>query len=716
VKLGSWSFGLPLPPRNNLKLTLSTSTSNRRTADISEPPAAPVVRVHADAKRGALRISGKPLAAAARLTTRRELIDRLFLITSLRELRLDPGRGIAWLSFDSAEISASEALEALAMSLRAPAPPRIPLPNEELVLGAPAGQPFEVRRAERGLTLWKVEELNSGRFRLSHPLLRRPLIREKVLDALAALAGVTGQNIPMLRPESVEVRCKPHRVTAGILVEVVEAALADYNRSPLANGLTMKERLVAINLVLAPISDNLFPPLGIANALLVYVLNIGHVQPAVQGLRMRRFNLELLYLCIGALTLISFHFFGAALMYATFIMWPKLVQRLRVTGERQFLARYRRRPQRVWIEREGTLLETSLAELPAGEIVVVREGDVVPADGTVLDGSGEVLESWITGAASAAKKVSGDPVFASTELCQGEIRMKIESTGDRAAASRLASWFGQALRQPALKTKAERYAESMVLPVLIVGLAAFARGGIGMTKAVIRPDYYSGTAIAEELSQLLTIIQAAEAGFYIADQAALDRLAESDCWIFDDSVPWTSSTNGSEPFAAKLRAQGVGEVIFLSSRSASDAARHATHLGFDQCHGDFSDEAKKALISQRQSLGKTIAYFGRNAGQVIVGEGASIAVSVSEGHRLGAASSHVALFVPDLARCRVLHSLSRARKASVGSAFMTSVIPNVAAMVGGIYLGTSILSSVILTNLGTLANYYHWRRTLQSAQ
>ena len=699
-----------------MKLSLSTSTPKRRPADNSEAPAAPAVQVLADAKRGAVRISGKPLAAAARLTTRRELIDRLFLITSLRGLRLDPSRGIAWLSFDSTEISVSEALEALAVSLRTPAAPRIPLPNEELLLGAPAAQPFEVWRTERGLTLWKVEELNSGHFRLSHPLLQRPLIRGKVLDALAALAGVTGQKAPMLRPESVEVRCKPHRVTADILVEVVESALADYNRSPLGNSLTLKERLVAINLVLAPISDNLFPPLGIANAFLVYVLNIGHLQPAVQGLRSRRFNLELLYLCIGALTLISFHFFGAAVMYATFVMWPRLIRQLRVAGERQFLARYRRRPQRVWIEREGALLERPLAELPAGEVVVVREGDIVPGDGTVLDGSGEVLESWITGATGAARKNSGDAVFASTELFQGEIRMRMEATGESAAASRLALWFGEALRQPALKTKADRYAESMVLPVLILGLAAFGRGGIGMTKAVIRPDYYSGTAMAEELSQLLTIIQAAEAGFYIADQSALDRLAESDCWIFDDSVPWTSSSNGGEPFAARLRSQGIGEVIFLSSQSSSHAARLAKDLGFDAYHGDVSDEEKKALISQRQSLGKTIAYFGRNAGEVIVGERASIAVSVSDGYRLGSPKSHAALFVPDLARCGVLHSLSRARKASIGSAFLTSVVPNVAAITGALYFGAGILSSVVITNLGTLATYYRWRRTLQSAQ
>ena len=676
----------------------------------------PVVRVRAGAKRGAVRISGKPLAAAARLTTRRELIDRLFFIPALRGLRLDPIRGTAWLSFDSAEIGIPAALDALAVALRIPSPPRLALPHDELLLGAPADQPFEVWRGERGLTLWKLEELDPGRFRLSHPLLRRGPIREKVLDALAGLAGVTGQTTPMLRPGSVEVRCQPHRVNAGILVEVVESALADYNRIPAAHGPAIRRSLVAANLALAPLSDFLFPPLGFANALLVWILNAEHVQPAVRGLRLRRFNLELLYLCVGLFTLLSFSFLGAGLMYAAFEVWPMLVRRLRVLGERQFLARYRRRPQRVWIERDGALLETTLAELPAGQIVVVREGDVVPGDGTVLDGVGEVLESWITGATGPVRKLPGDPVFASTELFQGEIRMRMDATGEGAAAARLASWFGQALRRPPLRAKAERMAESMVLPALVFGLAALGRGGIGMAKAVIRPDYFTGPAIAEELSELLTIIQAAEAGFYIGDQSVLDRLAESDCWIFDDSIPWISRANGALPFAAKLRSQGVGEAIFVSSQSSLDTARLANELGFDVHRGNLSITAKKALIAQRQSFGRNVAYFGDCSGQAIVAEQANIAVSVLDRRRLGAPTSPLALLVPELARCGVLHSLSRARSFSVGSAFVSSLMPNIAAMTGAIYFDFSVLSSVMLTNLGTLASYYRWRRTLQSAQ
>jgi len=237
-----------------------------------------------------------------------------------------------------------------------------------------------------------------------------------------------------------------------------------------------------------------------------------------------------------------------------------------------------------------------------------------------------------------------------------------------------------------------------------------------MAKAVIRPDYFTGPAIAEELSELLTIIQAAEAGFYVADQSVLDRLAESDCWIFDDSVPWISRANGASPFAEKLRSQGVREVIFLSGQSTPDTARLANELGFDVHYGNFNDEAKKAFIAQRQAMGEIVAYFGRSSAEPIVAGQANIAVSVLDRQRLAAPSSSVALLVPDLARCGVLHSLCRARMSSVGSAFLSSLIPNVAAITGAVYFNFSVLSSVILTNLGTLASYYRWRRALQSAQ
>jgi hypothetical protein len=267
-----------------------------------------------------------------------------------------------------------------------------------------------------------------------------------------------------------------------------------------------------------------------------------------------------------------------------------------------------------------------------------------------------------------------------------------------------------------LKIKSNRLAEAMVLPALLFGAAALARGGVHMTKAVIRPDYFTGPAIAEELSELLTIIQAAEAGFYIADQALLDRLAEADCWIFDDSVPWTASPHHGAEFAAHLRSQGIREVLFLSSQSSAEAAATAAALGFDTWHPNFAPGAWKNFIAQRQFLGRSVAYFGDCAKHPGATEQADVAISVLADRNLSAPPSPIALLTPDLARCSILQSLTRARASSVSSAFATSLVPNLAAMSGAIYLDFSVLTSVILTNLGTLASYYRWRRTLKSVQ
>ena len=66
-----------------------------------------------------------------------------------------------------------------------------------------------------------------------------------------------------------------------------------------------------------------------------------------------------------------------------------------------------------------------------------------------------------------------------------------------------------------------------------------------MTKAVIRPDYFSGPAMAEEFGDLSMILQAAEAGIVVLDPNVLVPILKADYWVFDDSVPWRF-TNASE--------------------------------------------------------------------------------------------------------------------------------------------------------------------------
>ena len=63
---------------------------------------------------------------------------------------------------------------------------------------------------------------------------------------------------------------------------------------------------------------------------------------------------------------------------------------------------------------------------------------------------------------------------------------------DEPRADRLLELYTTAFARPKTDSQATRIAELLVGPALLLGLAALGRGGIHMTKAVIRPDYFSG--------------------------------------------------------------------------------------------------------------------------------------------------------------------------------------------------------------------------------
>src|SRR5205807_1795538 len=76
-----------------------------------------------------------------------------------------------------------------------------------------------------------------------------------------------------------------------------------------------------------------------------------------------------------------------------------------------------------------------LSELRVGDIVLVRPGARIPADGTVVEGLADVDESMITGESKAVPKGSGTRVIAGTVVGGGSLRVRITAIGDQTALS-----------------------------------------------------------------------------------------------------------------------------------------------------------------------------------------------------------------------------------------------------------------------------------------
>lgn len=76
-------------------------------------------------------------------------------------------------------------------------------------------------------------------------------------------------------------------------------------------------------------------------------------------------------------------------------------------------------------ERDATVEKVAVEELALGDVVVLRPGDRVPSDGSIIEGTSEIDESPVTGESVPVARQAGDKVFAGSINTNGELRVKI---------------------------------------------------------------------------------------------------------------------------------------------------------------------------------------------------------------------------------------------------------------------------------------------------
>jgi cation transport ATPase len=212
------------------------------------------------------------------------------------------------------------------------------------------------------------------------------------------------------------------------------------------------------------------------------------------------------------------------------------------------------------------------------------------------------------------------------------------------------------------------------------------------------------------------MIQAAEAGILVSNPDAVDALTDADCWVFDDSVSWSFHGSGDEKFVRTVNGRGARDIVYLSSARSGDAARIAGKFGFSWFQVGCTTQAKRDFIAQRQHYGQSVVYFGDCVREAEAAEKAELAVNVCDGESGAQANFPILFLNPDLGKCRLLLSLNVARIGTLRSTLASVKVPNIAAIVAAIFLNAPVLTSVLLTTLGTVASYRRWTRILRSLE
>ena len=201
-------------------------------------------------------------------------------------------------------------------------------------------------------------------------------------------------------------------------------------------------------------------------------------------------------------------------------------------------------PKSARVRRGDHEMEVPVADLQMGDIVLVRDGERIPADGHVVRGQSAVDQSPITGESLPVDKVSGDEVFAGTVNGNGSLELEVTKRAEDTTLSRVIQMVAEAQGQKSPTQRlTERFSRVFVPAVLVLASVvivvpplvgwtdwsdSFFRGMVLLVAA--SP---CALVIGTPASVLAGIAQAARNGILIKGGVHLENLGALDALAFD---------------------------------------------------------------------------------------------------------------------------------------------------------------------------------------
>ncbi|WP_459876997.1 copper-translocating P-type ATPase [Halorubrum gandharaense] len=210
---------------------------------------------------------------------------------------------------------------------------------------------------------------------------------------------------------------------------------------------------------------------------------------------------------------------------------------------------------------DGDVEEVTLDELREDDLVLVRPGANVPADGVVEEGDSSVDESMITGESKPVSKEPGAKVVGGTINGDGSLRVRITATGDETALAGIMRLVEEAQqsksRTQVLADRAAGWLFYVALAVAAITAVAWTIAvGFGLTVVervvtvlVIACPHALGLAVP--LVVAINTTTAAKNGILIRDRIAMEEARNLDTVVFDKTGTLTKGEQGVVDIATK---------------------------------------------------------------------------------------------------------------------------------------------------------------------
>ncbi|HEX5588396.1 MAG TPA: copper-translocating P-type ATPase [Acidimicrobiia bacterium] len=204
------------------------------------------------------------------------------------------------------------------------------------------------------------------------------------------------------------------------------------------------------------------------------------------------------------------------------------------------------------VSSDGAVATVASASLLVGDLVLVRPGARVPADGEIVDGAAEIDESMITGESRPVARAVGDAVVAGTVATDSSIRVRVSAVGDDTALAGIQRLVAEAQasrsRAQALADRFAAWLFYVAAGAAVVTFIAWSLAGETddavvrtVTVLVIACPHALGLAIPLVIS--LSSAIAAANGILVKDRLALERMRTVDAVLFDKTGTLTKGAH-----------------------------------------------------------------------------------------------------------------------------------------------------------------------------
>ena len=221
--------------------------------------------------------------------------------------------------------------------------------------------------------------------------------------------------------------------------------------------------------------------------------------------------------------------------------------------------------------------KVTIGDLAVDDVVLVRPGGRVPADGVIVDGRASFDESMITGESRPLTRSDGDSVIAGTVSTDSSVRVRIDAVGDDTALAGIHRLVADAQSsQSRVQALADRAAAALFYLATLAAVVTFvvwllvgnASEGVirTVTVLVIACPHALGLAIPLVIS--ISTATSARAGILVKNRLALERMRSVDAVLFDKTGTLTKGNHAVVDHAA---VDGWNRDLVLAQAAAVEA-------------------------------------------------------------------------------------------------------------------------------------------------